>query len=290
LERKNAFRGCNSITRFKIIVYLDDGWSINSSYEKAVTNSNFIQVSLRKSGFLPNDEKSVWTPVQNLTWLGHIFNLERGYLKITKERVDNLKQEITKLKNKPNRVTSRSLAKIAGMLASMHFVLGDLTRLMTRFIYNKINESHSWDSVFSISRNDRVIGELDFWSNNLDKFNYRNFFPTKQVSVSVYSDASDVACASFSPSYPECIAHKQWSDQEKTKSSTWRELKCIEWGLISLSKFFVNKHVQWFTDSKNCEIIVQSGSSKTELQSLALSIFHFCIANQTVLAVSWIPR
>jgi hypothetical protein len=43
-------------------------------------------------------------------------------------------------------------------------------------------------------------------------------------------------------------------------------------------------------DSKNCEIIVQSGSSKKELQSPALLIFHFCVANQKVLTVSLIPR
>lgn len=36
--------------------------------------------------------------------------------------------------------------------------------------------------------------------------------------------------------------------------------------------------------------IVNKGSMKSELQDIALNIFHMCISNNIVLEMEWIPR
>jgi hypothetical protein len=66
--------------------------------------------------------------------------------------------------------------------------------------------------------------------------------------VQVYADASDDACAAYSHNLDQSIVYRAWTDMESLQSSTWRELKCIEWGLKSLSKLLRNKTVQWFTE------------------------------------------
>ena len=46
----------------------------------------------------------------------------------------------------------------------------------------------------------------------------------------------------------------------------------------------------WFTDNTNVVSIVHSGSKVTELQDLALGIFHVCVSFLISLEMKWIPR
>ena len=46
--------------------------------------------SLLKSGFLPNEEKSVWDPTQVITLLGAVINTSQCVIKATDKRVDSL--------------------------------------------------------------------------------------------------------------------------------------------------------------------------------------------------------
>ena len=48
--------------------------------------------------------------------------------------------------------------------------------------------------------------------------------------------------------------------------------------------------VKWFTDNKNVVRIVEAGSNKQHLQSIALSIFEFCFQQGIRLDMEWIPR
>ena len=50
----------------------------------------------------------------------------------------------------------------------------------------------------------------------------------------VYSDASDHACGSFIQNEGN-VFHQNWSSAERSKSSTWRELKTVELALISFA-------------------------------------------------------
>lgn len=68
-----------------------------------------------------------------------------------------------------------------------------------------------------------------------------------------------------------------WKESEKSMSSTWRELRDIKLALASFKDSLVNKDVKWFTDNQSCVKIVQSGSMKHHLQSLAYNIFKMCV-------------
>ena len=70
----------------------------------------------------------------------------------------------------------------------------------------------------------------------------------------------------------------------------WRELKAVELALISFAPSLLGKQVAWFTDNTNVVSIVHSGSKVTELQDLALRIFHVCVSSGISLEMKWIPR
>lgn len=52
----------------------------------------------------------------------------------------------------------------------------------------------------------------------------------------------------------------------------------------------MNKDVKWFTDNQSCVKIVQSGSMKHHLQSLAYNIFKMCVEQKISIDIQWIPR
>jgi len=53
-----------------IVAFLDDGLGAAADCIKAKISSLAVHSDILKSGFLPNEEKSVWDPTQVITWLG----------------------------------------------------------------------------------------------------------------------------------------------------------------------------------------------------------------------------
>ena len=81
-------------------------------------------------GFTLN-KKSVWTPTQQLPWLGHILNFKTGITAITEEKINKLKQSI-RFAFSVNRIKVLQLASIAGQIIAMSLAIGSWARLMTR--------------------------------------------------------------------------------------------------------------------------------------------------------------
>ena len=52
--------------------------------------SQQVKSDLVGCGFALN-RKSVWTPTQQLPWLGHILNFKTGIIAITEEKINKLK-------------------------------------------------------------------------------------------------------------------------------------------------------------------------------------------------------
>ena len=101
-----------------------------------------------------------------------------------------------------------------------------------------------------------------------------------------YSDASNVACGAFVVGTNE-VSHRMWTACEEAKSSTWRELKAIQFAFKALVR---GKCVKWHSDSQGAVRVVEIGSPSAELHSIALDIFYFCRTYNITLIPQWVPR
>ena len=63
----------------------------------AKINSSVVHSDLLKSGFVPNEDKSQWEPIQIITWLGVILNTIDGSIKATDERIAKLCHDLETL-------------------------------------------------------------------------------------------------------------------------------------------------------------------------------------------------
>lgn len=270
-----------------IVLYLDDGWGINGDYNSCLNDVKLVKETLIKAGFLINEEKSVWNPCTCLTWLGIVWDSNSFEIKIPESRLADLVTSIKNVYSDLPCTTSRTIAKVTGRIISMSPVLGNITRIMTRYMYMFINERKSWDSRMHLT-DQNVISELNVWFHSVQNLNLRKLTQYVVPSFVMCSDASDFACGSIS--FDGSAFHKMWSLNEKDMSSTWRELKTIELTLDCFKEKLYGKAVTWYTDNQNCVLIINSGSMKLHLHKLAISILNLCLINLININIQWIPR
>lgn len=274
----------------KIVLYLDDGFVFAPSKHECLSVSEFIQNSLSEFGLLINFDKSIFYPTQNLEWLGILWDSKSFSISVPTRRIDDTIGLLQKLVKSFPRVTARELARAVGKIISMSPIMGNICSIMTRFSSIEIASRKSWDDIIVFTHKNEVLNECNFWLQCIysEKTRYLKT-PTKK-SVIVYSDASSLASGAYTVEVDSKCFHLMWKESEKSMSSTWRELRAIELALASFKDSLVNKDVKWFTDNQSCVKIVQSGSMKHHLQSLAYNIFKMCVEQKISIDIQWIPR
>ena len=181
---------------YPIIVYLDDGFGLAIDFDTCTKMANQIRADLKKSGFVANEIKSVWTPQQSIEWLGFIWNLYNSTLEIPNKKYQGLKLCISALLEGTIRPTCRNLAKVCGKIISMKPALGSICQIMTRHLHMMINTRIYWDSFIHL--NDDILQELRFWYFQCEKLHFKCITPMFRLPERIiYSDASEYAGAGF---------------------------------------------------------------------------------------------
>ena len=72
---------------------------------------------------------------------------------------------------------------------------------------------------------------MEFWKDTIIQGNVRYCFSGTTPNCFVYSDASSTGCGAHMTLNHEYVCHTMWSENERMKSSTWRELYAIEFAL-----------------------------------------------------------
>lgn len=112
-------------------MYLDDGIGIGSDFQVTRSMSKSVWIDIRLSGFVINERKSVWSPVQDLVWLGFCIITVRFVLKVQEKRLRKVldtgsesMSEFLKLR----KVFVRKVASFLGQIISMSTVLGSVSQ------------------------------------------------------------------------------------------------------------------------------------------------------------------
>ena len=271
----------------EIILYLDDGLGIGNSKSETKSLSQEVQKDLKEAGFIINQEKSNLSPQQICTWLGFVLDTNQGVISPVQSKIIRIKEEAANFVFKRS-VHVRSLASVVGQIIAMTPALGNVTRLMTRSIISSIQAAPSWQHSVSITSDAKR--ELEFWKTNIENLKPVPMKTDCSYHKVVYSDASGVGAGGYIVKVDGAVAHGAWDQVQKSKSSTWRELKAVEIILKSFLSFLAGTNVKWFTDSQNVVRIVEVGSGKPELLQIAYSIYFSCVEHGITLKMDWVPR
>ena len=169
-----------------------------------------------------------------------------------------------------NRVCVRKLASIVGLTISMSLAIGPVSRLRTRALYHVLNSRRYWSDVLPLSC--ASCDELLFWKSSLTAFNGQSIWFSPGATRVVFSDASPTGYGGY------CAVEigNEMSEYEASLSSTWRELKAVAMVLSAIVIKLAGHRVKWFTDNQNVVQIVETGSKRRHLQSIAYLI---CVLN-----------
>lgn len=287
---------------YKIVLYLDDGIGGASTFQEAKVVSSEIQGDLDKLGFLIAEDKSHWDPVQELVWLGLVWNTKINKIMVTATRVNRLKICISNVFESYEAgliwFDVRNIASVVGQIISMQTVFGSVVRLRTRYLYYCIMNRSSWNS--SIVLSEKAMNELKYWFTSLDGINesgatFSQLTKEDVSSIVVYCDASDTGFgghltmgSDFEQTESECYG--VWNEWENKQSSTWRELETVKRILTKSVDIVEGKSVEVYSDNKNVQHILKVGSKKRKLQDIAMSVHTFCDEQKIKVKCKWVPR
>ena len=146
-----------------------------------------------------------------------------------------------------------------------------------------------WDA--PILLNQEIVYELHFWLKNIDTLPFRTLAPINRIPERiVFADASSHAGAAVMLESVNQVVHCMFDDNTINESSTFRELKAVQYAICSLKSLLSCKFVKLYTDNQNVVRIVSVGSMNRKLQDLAVQIFNMCIEFKICLDVAWVPR
>ena len=110
--------------------------------------------------------------------------------------------------------------------------------------------------------------------------------PSTVVNLMV-GDASSTGLSSILNR--ENFAARIFSEEEKQTRSTYLKLSNVHYSLLSFIPMIKNSSVKCLVDSQSAARIVETGSTKEDLQWFAREIFHICFENNSTLKVDCIP-
>ena len=176
-------------------IYLDDGWVFSPDYDEACRFSRHIRSDLLECGVVWSVKKCVWTPTREVEWLGMLWNAENLTLKITDRRIEKVLKTGEEILGK-GEITVRKLSSWVGQVISLGPVMGNITRLRTRYSQMQVAKATSYDDVVPVSP--RIVEELCFWRVNARALNGRLCIREEPpIVVEIKGDASASGCGSL---------------------------------------------------------------------------------------------
>ena len=261
-------------------VYLDDGISGSRDYISARAASNIQRSDLASAGFVTNEEKSNWEPVQIGEWLGFLINTIWLTFQIPPKKLELLVND--------GHSTYRSLARLAGFIISLSLAVGPIARIFTRQMHYAIHTRPSWDATFVFS--DPLMQELRFWLQNIRAFEGFPLKPTFCADSVLFTDASEFAFGGYVATLGGVPASGMFPESDLHTSSTFREIKAVLYVLQSYAEKLANQSVKIFVDNHGASRILAIGSPKPHLQEVLLEVLKLCFRFGISIEAQWLPR
>ena len=251
----------------RIALYVDD-FIICADKAKITDHTDTVLHTLEDLGLHINSEKSCLEPAQNIEYIGFMISTlgEYPHISAKKERVGKIKRLIKNLLNKKS-CSARLLARCAGLCVSTAWVV-TTGKLYLRGIYNLISKREKWEDILPLDNT--VYKELEWWLENIDKFNVKVLKPNP-ITTSFEVDASS---SGWGAALGEELAKGDYDISISHRSSNYRELTAILLAILTFKNKLKGQHVLIFSD--NCTAIAYINNREgahSDLTNIAIKIW-----------------
>lgn len=112
----SVLAGYLRMQNLRLAVYLDDWFLLNAVRSKLIVDRDLALNLLARLGFIVNREKSQLQPSQQIVYIGGFFQLDKGLVLPTPDRVEKIELAVNKILQR--QVTARDYLHMLGLMAS----------------------------------------------------------------------------------------------------------------------------------------------------------------------------
>jgi hypothetical protein len=227
--------------------YVDDFLTASNSYDKCEESLQIMLSTARSAGFKIQDSKVIH-PTTSIEFLGIIIDANQRQLRISDERLSDLRSELSQTKISKV-MTKRQLLSLVGKLAFAAKVVKFGRSFIARLIHTakQVKYLH-----YKIKLTHDSLQDIQWWLDCLSTHNGISYIPppwTESSTLHVYTDASDTAIGArfgnewYSASYVGSLGFC------KQKSINWRELLAATKALASWGPLLTARNVIFHIDN-----------------------------------------
>lgn len=272
---------------FSLIIYLDDFFLIEDSFE-ACTQSVKTTISVLESlGFLINYEKSQRIPKTTCKFLGFLIDSVKYRIDLPDEKRKNIRLMANKLIATPS-CKIEFLAQFIGKLVAycpaveygwLHVKMFEKAKIEALIRTHDDYKSHT-------SLPDYVFEDLHWWRSNIDQAH--NPIKTYIFHKTIFTDASLTGWGATDGSRE---IHGFWSPEEASHSINFLELLTVKLALAQLANNLQNCQILVRCDNSTALAYINKmgGTRCSQLHLLARDIWNWAQERKIFIIASYIP-
>ena len=267
--------------------YIDDSLLLGDTTAECHNNVQATEGLMGSLGFIPHQEKSVFSPKQKTVFLGFILNSTFMTITPTCDKITKTKQFCLALLNS-KAPTIQELAEVIGILVAnfpgVEFGLLHYRSLQKDKVQALVASKGNYLGHVQLSR--KSITDLNWWVENI-AFSHKHIIHD-QPSATIQSDASKLG---WGAAFAEQSISGRWSTKEETQHMNVLELRAVLFGLISFCSHMSDIHVELELDNTTAVAYINNmgGSKSDELNQLSQELWDWCINHNIWVTAVHIP-
>ena len=227
--------------------YMDDFITISTDYDSTLASLNVILDTCRRAGFEVQPSK-VTLPSKVIEFLGIEIDVNVGQLRITEERLKEIKNELSEWDSR-KKCTKRQLLSIIGKLMFVSRVVRTGRAFVGRLI--ELSKKTKYLHYF-IYLNKEARGDLRWWQKCIASHNGVRMFDldwTSSMTLHLWSDASDVAAAATYGDEWFYVTYSGSASWMLQMTICWRELYALVKAICTWGHNLQNKQLCLHVDN-----------------------------------------
>lgn len=271
----------------RILIYLDDAFITDINERQTQTAIDFVKQVFVSAGFIINEQRSIFKPVQCLEYLGFVINSSDFTFSLPTSKCEKIYSSAHRLLLDEKK-TPRKLAKFIGIIIS--------TKIAVRICYTKIRacqrclitflQTGDWDNQMTLSM--EATEELQWWIKNAYQLPPSPIV-NEEASLVIDSDASFFGWGSCSNGKS---TGGRWTSQDL---ASYPHINLLELyaALLALKCFVLpsTTAVCLRLDNKTAVAYLNKlgGTRSSRLNTLALRIWEWCLCRNVWVTAEYLP-
>lgn len=268
----------------RVVVFLDDYLLVNQDRSILRDQVTETVTLLRNLGWHINHPKSILVPVQQIEYLGLIWDTHKNVVKLPEKKITGIKLALTKLISQRH-CTLKQAQRVLGQLNFANYAVpkGRLHCRNFQIFLRRFKQGRLREKKF-LSPN--ILQDLKWWLHSIN----HSTVPLENREVTHYL-TSDAANVGWGAHLNGKHLAGQWTPEQKLWHSNVKELYAVFAAIQSQQKVLLNAHILVQSDNRTILAYIknQGGTRSYAMLNLTIKLLELTEQLNVTLSASYLP-